>query len=110
MKYNTQYNYLLIENKYSSVMAGTSKVTMLEEAHAIKVLLILLREGPTRKTNLYSFIGSNTSPIQKRLDEFEKLGLVTIEPDPKHHSAFIVQLTPKGKRVAEKLVEVDEII
>lgn len=91
-------------------MPFTSKVSMLEETHATTALMLLLREGPIRKTVLYSFIGTNTAPVQKRLDEFKRDGLITIESDPTHHSAFIIELTAKGRRVAEHLAKIEDIL
>ena len=86
------------------------KTTVLEEVHTIALLLLLLDEGPLIKTVIYQKFTTNTSSLQKRIDKLKDAGLVITSPDPSHHSAIRVELTTKGKVVANKLREIEIVL
>jgi len=53
-------------------------------------------------------IGINT--LDKRLFELRSIGLIEEEIEDKFGGRRYIWLTPKGKRVAEKLVEIEDIL
>ena len=94
----------------SCLMSHTPDIfEILQEVHSMRVLLVLYERGPLNKTPLYREISQNTSAVQKRIDSLEEVGLVSVEPSPDHRSAFIVDLTDHGRRIAEHIKAIEEI-
>lgn len=85
-------------------------LTVLENTHAITILLILEREGPMQKGILYQKISKNTASVQRRIDSLVKAGLVTETETKEHPFPRIIDLTPLGREVAGKLAEVQELM
>ncbi|QXJ30323.1 winged helix-turn-helix transcriptional regulator [Saccharolobus shibatae] len=78
---------------------------------AQKVLLFLLKKDGVPAKVLVEEGGVNNTPLIRALQELEQLGLVTEKREenviPRRRLIF---LTEKGKKVAEKLREINEII
>lgn len=89
---------------------GNLKAGSLEATHAIKILIILLREGKMIKGVLASYVAKGTVSVQSRVEELIQLGLVIEEREQQRPFRKFVELTPKGRAVAEKLAEIEEIL
>ncbi|WP_086728212.1 MarR family transcriptional regulator [Streptomyces carpinensis] len=62
-------------------------------------LLIRLEEcGGQRATALAAYIGVGKATMSRQLRALEELGLVAREPDPADGRAWLVALTPEGRR------------
>jgi DNA-binding MarR family transcriptional regulator len=83
-------------------------VLSLEEKHLIGIMLFLAMNGSCRKIDVYLNVSSNPR-IPDKLDRLESMGLINQITDPNVRS-IIIALTPKGKKVAERLVELDRMI
>lgn len=84
-------------------------LSVIEGAHATKVLVLCLREGEIPKGIIYQKLQKNTTVLQSRIKELVDAGLLNEEerPDPFRK---MISLTPTGRRVAEKLAEIEEIL
>lgn len=89
---------------------GNLKAGSLEATHAIKILIILRNEGKTVKGNLAGYVAKGTVSVQSRVTELSQLGLVVEEQENKKPFRKFVELTPKGRKIAEKLAEIEELL
>lgn len=85
-------------------------VERIEQAHAVKVLLRVLKDEPIPKSMLYQKIGKNTDVLSKRIEELKAIGLLNEEEVRTDALRKMISLTPKGRRVAEKLSEIEDIL
>jgi DNA-binding MarR family transcriptional regulator len=71
----------------------------------IRVLFALRRSGgdfARRPTDLFRALLVTSGAITKKVDRLQAAGLVRRRPDPADKGGFLVQLTPKGKQVADQ--------
>ena len=85
------------------------EITLTQTAQ--KVLLFLLRKDGVPAKTIVEEGGVNNTPLIRALQELEQLGLVVEKREenviPRRRLIF---LTEKGKKVAEKLKEINDII
>ncbi|WP_061992186.1 winged helix-turn-helix transcriptional regulator [Sulfolobus acidocaldarius] len=85
------------------------EVTLTQTAQ--KILLFLLEKDGVPAKTIVDEGGVNNTPLLRALQELEQLGLVTEKREenviPRRRLIF---LTEKGRKVAEKLKEINEII
>jgi DNA-binding MarR family transcriptional regulator len=85
------------------------EITLTQTAQ--KILLFLLKKDGIAAKVLVEEGGVNNTPLIRALQELEQLGLVTEKREenviPRRRLIF---LTEKGKKVAERLREINEII
>ena len=79
-----------------------------EEKHTISIMLFLSINGECKKIDVYRNVSSNPR-IPDKLDRLEAMGLLT-QSVTKGSRAVTVKLTPKGRIVADKLIELDKIM
>lgn len=96
-------------------MQGKEILKWLEKSGSTQILLELYSNNRLTITQLKNrTVGGHT--LYARLDELEKYGLINREERVMEEAEFIfkkvviVSLTPKGKKVAEKLKEIKEIL
>ncbi len=90
--------------KYSGLKVGG-----LESSHGLKVILALYREGTTARSALYAMISSANRTVADRIKELVDLELVEeVQIDKPPYRAL--QLTKKGKDVAEHIEAVERIL
>jgi DNA-binding HxlR family transcriptional regulator len=84
-------------------------LSIIESAHAAKVLVLCLREGDMPKGMIYQKIPKNKTVLQSRIKELVDAGLLNEEEkfDPFRK---IISLTPKGRKVAEHLAAIEGIL
>ena len=80
----------------------------LEEKHTISIMLFLSINGECKKIDIYKNISSNPR-IPDKLDRLEAMGLIKQRSTRGTRSVTIV-LTPKGRQVADRLIELDRIM
>jgi DNA-binding MarR family transcriptional regulator len=85
------------------------EVTLTQTAQ--KILLFLMKKDGVPAKTIVDEGGVNNTPLLRALQELEQLGLVTEKREenviPRRRLIF---LTEKGRKVAEKLKEINEII
>ena len=86
-------------------------LSIIEEAHAAKVLVTCLRQGDIAKSVLYGILQKNNQVIQARIEKLVSARLLT-ETEQKVDGAWkkMISLTPKGRRVADHLQAIEEIL
>ncbi|NLI74185.1 MAG: hypothetical protein GX369_05395 [Euryarchaeota archaeon] len=89
---------------------GNLKAGRLEATHAIKILIILYFEGKMIKGVLASYVAKGTVSVQSRVDELLQLDLVTEEQEQQRPFRKFIELTPKGRAVAEHLAAIEELL
>jgi hypothetical protein len=92
------------------VKTGNSALAPLEDTYALRILVFLFENGPTFKSVLYSRVSNTVDAPKKRVETFIDLGLVseTLSKFPPYSKT--IDLTPKGRKVAEKLVEIEKLM
>lgn len=76
----------------------------------LRILVFLLREGATSKSSVYFALERSNKTIQPRIDKLVEIGLVKETPIEKPYGKKMMELTPKGRQVAEKLGEIEKIL
>jgi DNA-binding MarR family transcriptional regulator len=79
-----------------------------EEKHMISIMMFLSINGECQKIEIYRNVSSNPR-IPDKLDRLEAMGLIK-QISTVGTRAITIALTPKGKEVAEKLIELDGIV
>lgn len=72
------------------------------------VLAALRRSGPPYRlspTNLYSSLLVSSGAMTNRIDRLERLGLVRRVPDDVDGRSLLVELTAKGRKCADRLID-----
>ena len=83
----------------------------IQRTHATGILTTLLQSEKIYFSELKNIIGKgSSSTINIALNELKTLGLVDEEVEDKFGGRRYIWLTPKGKQVAEKLKEIEEIL
>ena len=90
--------------KYSGLNVGS-----LEQAHALKILIILAAEGPMSRSVLYGQVISSNRTMKDRVNELMALGLLEdVLIDERPYRAL--QLTERGREVAEHVAAIERIL
>ena len=87
-------------------MQEARPIERLDRRHMMSILLYLLENGTSIKTDIYNSISRNSNMSQK-IDRMVDLGLVTTTLSV--HGVY-VDLTFKGSQVAMKLRSVEEML
>ena len=87
------------------------KSQVLEGRLAVKILLVLLEETePIMKGNLLPKVTKGTGTAMARIKELQDAGLVIEEQEQQRPFRKFVELTPKGRAVAEHLAAIEGIL
>ena len=86
----------------------------LEGPHRIQVLLYLLKSGPKSKTEIWTDLKISPAVfLNSVLPPLAESGIVTIQEEyrgPRRAQTHVVTLTIFGRKVAEMLQQVDELV
>lgn len=82
----------------------------MNEKYAVKTIIYLHKKGERPKSTLRPDITGSYNTIKKLVDSLEKDGLVKTEVKYGPQKTITVGLTGKGEKVAEKLLEIEEIL
>lgn len=91
-------------------------IKILEKSGAIRFLAILLSHGGSMPlTELMYTTKINSQTFYARKNELKDIGLITqegklVEKDGRVVKMSIISLTPLGKKIAKKLLEIKEIM
>ena len=86
------------------------KSQMLENKFSFEVLLNLYKNGEQNKQTLYASVSKSTMTVADRVNELKEMGLIEIEIRRFNSNVHFVSLTEKGKKVAEKIQEIESIL
>lgn len=90
------------------MVVETSKFSVLERPYAIAILVTILKEGPHLKSVLYARVSRSTNSPKNRVNELVDAGLLTEEISKQSPLSKTIDLTPKGRKIAEKQVEIEK--
>ena len=84
----------------------------MERRHALRTLLILLEKGRLESlSDLVKLLGVRGMAAASRCaKELEELGLVKLNPAMKPPLTVEIELTPLGRKVAEHVKAIDELL
>ena len=94
-------------NIYSADQLSTMIVKTLSEKHAVSVLLGIFDNGEVRKMQIMDF-GPSINTIDALLNVLSQDDLIVMKEEMKGRRTFLISLSDKGKKVAEKLNEIRE--
>lgn len=82
----------------------------MEDTYALRILVYLFKNGPTFKSVLYSSVSKTITAPKLRVETLVEMGLLS-EVVSKHPPyTKTIDLTPKGRKIAEKLVEIEKML
>ena len=84
-------------------------ITILDEPTAVSIILLIEKLDEARAFDLRQIAGGYDR-MKNLTKKMESIGLLTIQIEEKPRLTYIYTLTEKGKKVAEKLAEIDRII
>ena len=93
----------------STVKYASLRIGLLEDAHAMKILYALAKEGATAKTILYSSISTSNRTLADRIKDLTEAELIE-EIATERYPYRALQLTEKGKKVAEHVEAIERIL
>lgn len=85
-------------------------MSKLESTMAMRILLVLLREGDMFRSILYNRVAKGVNTARFRVDELLEAGLLTEEVSQFPPLSKRIGLTDKGRRVAEHVAEMERIL
>lgn len=91
---------------YNRKKSDYTVADVLEDRHAISILLFLAEHPDSKKTELYEHIPRNARTPSK-IASLEDAGLITQTP---FRASILLDLTDAGREVADLLAEIDGII
>lgn len=80
---------------------------VLSRSQAIRVLLRVREMAPCTKSQIIKCPGSSERTKWERLNDLREAGLVEIDERPRSQNRKIVSLTPKGRKVADLLLQIE---
>ena len=87
------------------------KSQILEGRLAVRILLVLLEQRePIMKGNLLPKVTRGTGTAMSRIKELQDAGLLTEEQEQQRPFRKFIELTPKGRAVAEHLAAIEGIL
>ena len=83
-------------------------IPILAKKHISSVLIFLLNHNTVKKTDIVSVVHSNTS-VDKIVNELKNEGFISVKKEFAGRNTYYISLTDKGRQVAEKLKEAEEV-
>ena len=92
----------------ASFVSGTPRVVILEDKHMVSILLFLMDNDGSMKSQLYSSV-SRGIRMPDKLDMLEDAGLIVQEENGPYRSVTL-RLTELGRGVCKELVEIEGML
>ncbi|HHT76015.1 MAG: winged helix-turn-helix transcriptional regulator [Methanomassiliicoccaceae archaeon] len=86
------------------------RAQLFEDTQAIGIMLVLLKEGRIFTTELSSRLAKGAGTTISRVRSLVAEDLIMEERETEFPRRKFLELTPKGRAVAEKLAEIEEIL
>jgi DNA-binding HxlR family transcriptional regulator len=87
---------------------GNRTLSALEDTYALRILVFLFENGPTFKTVLYSSVSNTVDAPKKRVETLVEIGLLSEDVSRYPPYTKTIDLTSKGRIIAEMLVEIEK--
>ena len=91
-------------------MTRESPLSELEATYALRILATLHKEGKMFRSILYNKVSKSTKAPQLRVDTLIQIGLIDEAVSELAPFSKTVSLTEKGRKVAEKVAEIEEVL
>ncbi|MDW5563920.1 MAG: hypothetical protein SA339_11910 [Methanomassiliicoccus sp.] len=89
---------------------GTNlNIKVLDEPTAVSIILKIF-DLQTASASDLRYIAGGYDRMKNLLKRMETIGIVTIQIEEKPRLTYVYELTSKGKKVAKKLHEIEEIL
>jgi len=98
------------DRQYQTVPDESAPLAFLEKSHCVPILIALYRNGMMNRNQLYAELGQTINIVIKRIKFLKDRELIyEIEMKVKPFAKYI-DLTGKGKAVAQRLSEIEAIV
>lgn len=87
-----------------------SNIGVLESVYAMRILALLLRDGPTFRSIIYQRVSKSTNSPKAHVDELLEAGLLTEDVWQFPPLSKRIGLTEKGRKVAELVAEMEKVL
>jgi len=87
----------------------TLMIKRLEDRHKISILIYLLHEGRSKKSEIYSNMPKN-SDMASKLTDLQELGLLTLDCRKFENNTTYVELTTLGKSIAKEFQIAEDLM
>ena len=84
------------------------KISILAQKHVTSILIFLLEHDTVNKTDLVTVVHSNTS-VDKLVNELDKEGFISVRKEFAGRNTYYISLTNKGRAVARRLKDAQEV-
>jgi DNA-binding HxlR family transcriptional regulator len=92
------------------VEGETEFLKQIQDGYSVRILIYLLESGKSNRTSLYRLAANSANTAIRKLEVLINFGLVSEVEEPLPPKRKWVELTPKGRQVAEKLAEIEKIL
>jgi len=92
------------------MQTAKSPLNYLEHPYSLRILTTIYREGKILRSILYNKLSKSITPLVRRVNELIELGLIHEELSEFAPISKTLSLTEKGKKVAERVIEIEEIL
>ncbi len=92
------------------MVSENSPLSRLEDTYTLRILATLLREGKVYRSVLYTMVSRSTTAPKLRVDALIKMGLVRQTENRFPPYSKTLELTEKGKKVAELVTRIEKIL
>ena len=92
------------------VVYGDSNLALMENVYTLRILAVLYKDGPVFRSILYNKVSKSTVAPKARVDELLEAGLLTEEVSQFPPLSKRIGLTPKGRKIAELVAEMEKIL
>ena len=82
----------------------------LEQTGSIRIMLFLNKKGAATLTDIKDGVNCSLSAIYNALRKLRDAGLIQEELEQEFPRRRLISLTEKGKKVAEKLEEIERVL
>ncbi|MEM3390464.1 MAG: winged helix DNA-binding protein [Thermoproteota archaeon] len=82
----------------------------LEQTDSIRIFLFLSKKGATTLTEIKDNVNYSLSAIYNALRKLKDAGLIQEELEKEFPRRRLISLTDKGRKVAEKLEEIEKVL
>lgn len=93
---------------FSIMQTERTGIDLLEERHAIRVLLFLHAKREISRGSLYKELNKGIRVVLDRVNSLRDMGLIRETVQPVKPFTKMLELTEKGKRVAEHLRAIED--
>lgn len=88
----------------------TAFIKAIQDGHSVRILIYLLNNGRSVRTSVYYQASNSANTAKNKIDHMIDSNLIKEVEEPFPPKRKWVELTDKGRKVAEKLAEIEGIL